>query len=82
MSSGIVISREIFSNYVVDEVDVGKKIGLPVLGVIPQVEEIFITCVALIADILTSSANYALETVNPRLLITLFKTILLFMMIA
>lgn len=39
VSSGIVIGREILSNYIVDDVDVEKKIGLPVLGVIPQVEE-------------------------------------------
>ena len=36
---GIIVLKELFSNYIEDEIDVEKKLGLPVLGIIPEVEE-------------------------------------------
>ena len=40
LSAGIVILKELFSNYIEDDADVTKYLGLPVLGVIPEVEDL------------------------------------------
>ena len=40
LSAGLVILKELFSNYIEDDADVTKYLGLPVLGVIPEVEDL------------------------------------------
>lgn len=40
LSAGLVILKELFSNYIEDDADVAKYLGLPVLGVIPEVEDL------------------------------------------
>lgn len=39
LSAGIVVLKELLSNYIEDDADVQKHLGLPVLGVIPEVED-------------------------------------------
>ena len=39
ISISVVVMKELFSNYIEDDTDVQKKLGLPVLGVIPEVED-------------------------------------------
>lgn len=40
LSAGIVVLKELLSNYIEDDADVQKHLGLPVLGVIPEVEDL------------------------------------------
>ena len=40
LSAGLVILKELFRNYIEDDADVTKHLGLPVLGVIPEVEDL------------------------------------------
>ena len=40
LSAGMVILKELLSNYIEDDADVQKHLGLPVLGVIPEVEDL------------------------------------------
>ena len=39
ISMGIVVLKVIFRNYILDDEDVAKYLGLPVLAVIPEIEE-------------------------------------------
>ncbi len=39
LSMGIVVLKVIFRNYILDDEDVAKYLGLPVLAVIPEIEE-------------------------------------------
>jgi capsular polysaccharide biosynthesis protein len=40
LSAGLVILKALFRNYIEDDADVAKHLGLPVLGVIPEVEDL------------------------------------------
>ncbi len=40
IAAGIIVLKELFSNYIEDDRDVTKHLGLPVLGVIPEVEDL------------------------------------------
>lgn len=40
LSAGLVVLKELLSNYIEDDADVAKHLGLPVLGVIPEVEDL------------------------------------------
>ena len=40
LSAGLVVLKELLSNYIEDDADVTKYLGLPVLGVIPEVEDL------------------------------------------
>lgn len=39
LSAGIVVLKTLFQNYIADDEDVAKYLGLPVLTVIPEIEE-------------------------------------------
>lgn len=39
-SIGVIVIKELTSNYIEDDQDVQKKLGLPVLGVIPEISEV------------------------------------------
>ena len=39
LSMGIIALKVIFRNYILDDDDVAKYLGLPVLAVIPEIEE-------------------------------------------
>lgn len=39
LSAGFIVLKELLSNYIEDDADVQKYLGLPVLGVIPEVED-------------------------------------------
>ena len=40
ISAGLVVLKTLFRNYIEDDADVAKHLGLPVLGVIPEVEDL------------------------------------------
>ena len=40
LSMGLVVLKVLFSNHIADDTDVAKYLGLPVLAVIPEIEEV------------------------------------------